>query len=171
MYRVSHLLVYLGWVDFDLGVSLSCLAASATFPLVEHSKSKSTQQSMSCKFQCGFCSKLMRNDCVSLESNVTLGEVSSLLYSRRVGFSDIHLRNYWGNDIGISRSQIDAHFLHPLFCDPSGRSKPPVDIDLKAVKHSKCCISRLRNSNASQSVSQSIFRAREMLTSLQKSRE
>ena len=39
-HRVFHLLVNLGWVDFDLGVLSSCLAASATFPLVEHLKSK-----------------------------------------------------------------------------------------------------------------------------------
>ena len=57
--------------------------------------------------------------------NVTLAQ-SSLLYSRRVGFSDIHpvcshldlctgkthikVAAAQGNDIGISRSQIDAHF-------------------------------------------------------------
>ena len=32
-HRVSHLLVDLGWIDFDLGVPPSCLAASAKFPL------------------------------------------------------------------------------------------------------------------------------------------
>ena len=31
-YRVSHLLVDLGWVDFDLGVHPSCPTASAKLP-------------------------------------------------------------------------------------------------------------------------------------------
>ena len=32
IYRVSHLLVDLGWVDFDLGVPLSCPAAQPLLP-------------------------------------------------------------------------------------------------------------------------------------------
>ena len=32
VYRVSHLLVDLGWVDFDLGVPPTCPAASAKSP-------------------------------------------------------------------------------------------------------------------------------------------
>ena len=35
VYRVSHLLVDLGWVDFDSGVPQSCPATSAQFPSVQ----------------------------------------------------------------------------------------------------------------------------------------
>ena len=45
LYRVSLLLVHLGWVDFDLGVPPSCPATSAKSQakMGRHSKPKSTQ--------------------------------------------------------------------------------------------------------------------------------